>query len=851
MYSHRFAKHRKSILIAITFAVSVVQSTALAQIGESADYVDETSTRLVADPSVGLTDPNAKSYAWGDVDGDGDTDLVCVRKQPYNTTGLRRNVLFMNEGLAEGHAIDGVLIDRTVEFASDADDGGQGFLDPTNDRDVVLVDLNNDSWLDMVTTTTYGQGLPKTISHPRIYMNKGEVGGVWQGFRYEEGRTPTMPIAPNFCGIGYGDVSGDGFVDLYHIDYNNDLEDRLWINDGTGSFDDQSFRMTFEMLESEFGVHAVIADMNGDGAMDVVKNRANGAPYRISIAYNDPDNEGFFDQFQVVYSGSPYYVEVADLNNDGLLDLVTQDDFTDRYFINQGNNANGIAQLLSVLFPPQSNGFEGTIELGDLNNDGFIDVLVADETVNGVGVLCSRELRIWHNQGNVPNVSFVEDSGGIPLSARTGTFDVAAMDINGDDWLDLVIGTCSGTSVWIRQPPVGVSYIYPGDIPALVSPNGSTEIAVEIEAVGGTLDPASPQVHVSVDGGAFAATPLTLISGNLYTASLGVQQCLDRVRFYFGAQHVGGAIFNDPPDAPASTYLAIAAAGTMIAFEDDVEGDISQWQISSDPSLVGGAWEQADPNGTALGPDLAAPDDDAQPEPENTMAFVTQNGVPGGSVTVADVDWGPTYLVSPTFDLAGTDAVVSWQQWFFCDDVGAEQADFLTIEVSNNGGTDWVQVAQVTDTDEWEAASFVVGDFVMPTSDVRVRFSTADVPNNSVTEAGIDVFVVERFACVACEGTEGCDDNDACTQSDACISELCVGTYAQVLYADINSDSERDLDDLLCLLDGLSGLLDCPGVSPEDLDIAPCVPDGDLNLGDLIAMLDAVAGSFACDDPCP
>ncbi len=107
-------------------------------------FADETVTRLVADPAVGADDVEEKDYAWGDVDQDGDIDLVVVRKQIGSTPGRRPNVLFMNEGIAEGHAINGVLVDRTEQYATESDDGGQGFLDETNDRDVALVDVNGD-----------------------------------------------------------------------------------------------------------------------------------------------------------------------------------------------------------------------------------------------------------------------------------------------------------------------------------------------------------------------------------------------------------------------------------------------------------------------------------------------------------------------------------------------------------------------------------------------------------------------------------------------------------------------------------------------------------------------------------
>ena len=132
-------------------------------------FADETDTRLVADPALGVDDTEEKDYAWGDVDRDGDIDLVVVRKQPYTTTTPKPNLLLVNEA--------GVLVDRTAEFATDSDVAGdQGFQTPTNDRDVQLVDLDLDGWLDIVTASTHSDGQPKHIGHPRIYINKGGTG---------------------------------------------------------------------------------------------------------------------------------------------------------------------------------------------------------------------------------------------------------------------------------------------------------------------------------------------------------------------------------------------------------------------------------------------------------------------------------------------------------------------------------------------------------------------------------------------------------------------------------------------------------------------------------------------------
>ena len=763
-------------------------------------YADETATRLIADSTVGAGDVQEKDYAWGDVDKDGDIDLVCVRKEPWNTPGRFRNVLFMNEGPAEGHLINGVLVDRTLEYASAATDGGQGFLDLTADRDVALIDVDGDGWLDIVTATTYGTGLPKTISHPRVYINlKNDAGGNWLGFRYEEPRTPTMPIIPNFCGIGFGDVDGDDRPDLYFVEYSNTLEDRLWINDGAGNFTDESeARLSFTMRESDFGVHAVIADLNGDGVNDIVKDRASTTttpPLRVSLSYNNLGNEGVFNAFEVMYNGNPYHVDVADLNNDGKLDIIVEDDSADRYFLNQGNGPDGLAEFIQHTFSTEADGFGGNIVVRDIDKDGFKDVLIADVDVDCCG--CTRFMRMWRNKGDLPDVTFEPQTGGIPVGPRTGTHDVAVFDINGDEWLDLVIGTCTGTSVWIAQPELVFSYPL-GLPPAVVPPDEPFSFQVQIQTIGtAQVQAGSALLLSSVNGGPFASSAMAELGADLYLATLPATACPARFSFYVSATMAGGGTTTDPPTAPSSTFSTVVAAGTEVVISDPIEGDVSGWTITSDPSLTAGEWEQADPNGTISSGELAAPEDDATPGAGNVMAFVTDNGPPGGVATANDVDGGPTRLVSPQIDLSGGDGVISYQRWLFSS---GGVPDVLTVEVSNNDGASWTLVETVSATGSaWEAGSFVVSQHVAPTAQVRVRFSACDCPNDSVTEAGIDDFQVDRFICLCPTDING---DGATNVLDLIELLLCFGQPATPPCdaADINTDATVNVLDLIELL---------------------------------------------------
>jgi hypothetical protein len=438
--------------------------------------------RLDPRPTAVSNQNTEVEFAWGDLNKDGWIDLVVVRKEPVTTAGKRTGILLMNE--------NGTLYNRTAEYASQSDvPGDMGLLTPTNTRDVVITDVNGDGWDDFVTATTLSIGDPKHIGHPRVYMNLGLDGnGDWLGFRFEDARMPQLRTIPGnqahnprFCSVAAGDVTGDDRPDLYFGDYdssgaggggenpNEDLNDRLLVNDGNGFFTDSGHtRMTAAMLESAFSMAVVIEDMNLDGVLDVVKDSALNTPQRVSVAYNNPGNEGQFGVFDPFHSGfAPYHTNVGDMNNDGRPDVVITDDGDDRYRYNLSTDAFGrVVWGPAKLFQFQvgaatDDGFGGDNLVVDLDNDGWNDVIITDVDIDIAG--CNRRTHIYHNPGGPvgSQIDLIEERQqpaggwvgvvGIGTGDLTGTHDVAVFDINNDGWPDMVLGRCTGTFVWLND----------------------------------------------------------------------------------------------------------------------------------------------------------------------------------------------------------------------------------------------------------------------------------------------------------------------------------------------------------------------------------------------------------------
>ena len=369
----------------MTYSATIVRLVAAASIGliittnasaqNWVQFSHQTPTRLAAASGLALNDPEQKAYAWGDVDRDGDIDLVIARKIPFTFPGGKRNVLLLNEGIADGQAINGVLVDRTNEFASSSINVPQseldaaaamtppqagtsnGFLDLTNDHDIALADVNNDGWLDIITATGEGNVtssgqpymLPRFLGHPRVYINQGASNGQWQGFVYDYALFPQLfsktgvACNPRFNSVAVGDVTGDGFADLYFADFdsgevgpnegiNFDMDNKLIVNLGAkspGSFADQTIprlaamfnyggSVGFENLAfTVFAMDSGIADMNGDGLNDLLR-QGTLQPQHISSITNNAANPGQFAtaNYEIQYQLSGTSLSAADLNND-------------------------------------------------------------------------------------------------------------------------------------------------------------------------------------------------------------------------------------------------------------------------------------------------------------------------------------------------------------------------------------------------------------------------------------------------------------------------------------------------------------------------------------------------------
>ena len=281
-----------------------------------------------------------------------------------------------------------------------------------------------------------------------------------------------------------------------------------------------------------------------------------------------------------------------------------------------------------------------------------------------------------------------------------------------------------------------VSFYYPNGLPESIKPGESTTFLVQINEIADTIVTDSPQIHYRYEPGSYHSLYLNHLTDSLYEATLPPSDCGNTPEFYISVQTTLMGTINNPLDAPTNVYSCIVGEFTEI-FSDNFETDM-EWTIENDAGLIEGAWERG------------VPIDDNRGDPPTDYDGSGQCYITGNSDD-EDIDGGTTWLISPSLDLdEGIDTSISYALWYTNDNGGDPNNDLFKTYISDDNGASWVLVETIgpNSLSGWNKKSFMVGDYITPTNQVKVRFEASDLNEGSVVEAGIDVFKVSIFDCV-------------------------------------------------------------------------------------------------------
>ncbi|HEY3215736.1 MAG TPA: FlgD immunoglobulin-like domain containing protein [Candidatus Eisenbacteria bacterium] len=270
----------------------------------------------------------------------------------------------------------------------------------------------------------------------------------------------------------------------------------------------------------------------------------------------------------------------------------------------------------------------------------------------------------------------------------------------------------------------------------------------------GGLDPASPTLHYAVNGAPYVSAPMSP-TGNpdQYTASIpSTSRAI--VHYHLSAGDVNGGVQTEPPGAPSRDHVfLVGPAVQSLAY--DMEADPG-WTVG-DPldNATTGVWIRAEPVGTSTGGVQVQPELDHTPDP-GSLCFVTGNAAPGDPLGTNDVDGGRTTLTTPVFDAVSggmQNPIIEYYRWYTNNSGASPTSDFWRVEISNDAGANWVPVEGTLETDNtWRRVLFFIGDYLTPTTQMRLRFIAEDLDPTSLVEAAVDDFRLLGFPATTAVG---------------------------------------------------------------------------------------------------
>jgi hypothetical protein len=272
------------------------------------------------------------------------------------------------------------------------------------------------------------------ISFPRWYL----VGLLVSSNLAAAGQTfapvQVYPTGVKPYGLAVGDLTGDGYPDVVTANYDPGTIGLL-INQRNGTFVPGPF---YSLPSVPLAV--ALGDINNDGYLDIATANIGGTS--ASVLLNQQN--GTFapaSTYQVGSYSFPRGVALGDLNKDGYLDLVT------------ANNGSGTAGVLlnqrdgsfaPVTEYPTGFGNPQNVALSDVNHDGYLDVIMANYGSNvpvpggnTAGVLLNRQ------DGTFAPVQLYD--------AGIGPFGLGVADVDKDGHPDLVFSNINSEVSVLRN----------------------------------------------------------------------------------------------------------------------------------------------------------------------------------------------------------------------------------------------------------------------------------------------------------------------------------------------------------------------------------------------------------------
>ncbi len=289
-----------------------------------------------------------------------------------------------------------------INFVHSSGKSPQKYLPESTGPGCAFLDYDNDGWMDiyLVNSGPCDFWTPPTPLRNALYRNNRD--GTFTDVTEKAG----VSGGGYGMGVAVGDYNADGFPDLYVTQYGRSI---LYRNNGDGTFTDVTERAG--VAAPGWASSAVWFDYDNDGRLDLFVCRFvdfTKLTHHVCNAPNVPALAGINEYcYPRIFNPMPSWL--FHNNGDGT--------FTD------------VSQKMGIADNP---GKSWGVVATDINNDGFLDLFVANDTTANF-LFANRKGKKFEEIGFTAGIAY--GPGG---KARSG-MGVDSADFNQDGWLDLFV----------------------------------------------------------------------------------------------------------------------------------------------------------------------------------------------------------------------------------------------------------------------------------------------------------------------------------------------------------------------------------------------------------------------------
>ena len=392
--------------------------------------------------------PNSSGYssngiAAGDLNGDGLVDLVVATYSYYGTPN--NQTIYLNSGSKANPfkmAIDLPYTDSeasSVVKLADIDNDNDSFLDIlfiSDQKAFVLfnniTDPLNFSRVNLDTNTaaydlSVGDANNDGWLDIIVVTDSGIV--LFLNMKNDDFREIELPPLGRASQVEFVDIDNDGRIDIIFLSSYSDVT--VFMNkNGNGTFLEEDVIVIRENYE-----RFCVGDINGDEFPDLILAKFSGGLGSVELLVNN--GTGFHDSKTLILPQANLFItsiEAGDLNGDGMIDLVFGT-FESSNFMILNKGGGGFTEAIDL---PGTSSFTWGIVIADVNDDSALDIVIA----NWFG-----EDKVLLNLLPIDSSSF-----GAALSLPGGTsYSMAVADFNQDGFIDIVVGNWGADQILLNN----------------------------------------------------------------------------------------------------------------------------------------------------------------------------------------------------------------------------------------------------------------------------------------------------------------------------------------------------------------------------------------------------------------